>query len=818
VYQNDVEISTIYTSEVASYTKSKMTGYVTALMVKYDVFEGEKDQYFVVDQIVYAIRHPSDPYNKTDIYVTNGTDTLVNKVTIMASLETLLADANQVSFNGATWGQIGGNIGDQLDLQNQFSTKVNKTTTLTINSVTYDLSANRSWTISGAVWGSITGTLSAQTDLQSALDTKVPTARKLTINAVTYDLSANRSWTIGTGISIGDAIGGATSGSILYVNALGELAQSPTRLSYSDTDGLTINPSGTIVGGFTAGLNIKGADPTFRMTAGSNGYGYLLSGQITYIGYTTNNWSTFTTVGTVRENRFGFGGTHTIDSIVHVKAGTATDTVIIAQGIAGQINDLQQWNVGGTVGTRIDANSNFIIANNKYLKWRNVADSADINILYVDSSDTLQVVGTWQFPSGLVTDYIGNRSGAMTIGTTNAVSFNVQTNSSLQLSVNSNGLLQFQGTTSAFPAIKRNGTQIDIRLADDSGYAGLNAATLGLGTSSPTSFADIAASTTTRASLRLRSGTLPTVPNAGDISYDGAFKGWNGSTWTTFGGGLINFTESYSSSVGHSSKFAAIGVGTNINVVLNPKGTGGFIAQTPDSTATGGNARGSRIVDWQTSRGSADQVASGDSSVISGGSFNTASAINTVVGGGNRNIASGIASVVVGGINGRAYLYGQQAKASGSFTGITSDIGIAQASEVIVRRLTSAVNSGDNSQLYADAAQSELLIPFGSNRSWNVIVETVAVCTIVGSGSGTVGDTYTSVYQLGFKRVGGTSTIVGTATLISSNSGAGMAGALMVFSVGASNDLKVEFQAPSTATATTFRIVSNVRLVEIDFN
>jgi len=740
VYQNDVELSTIYTSEVASYTKTKLTGYVTALAVKYDVFEGPKDQYFIVDEIVYAIRHQNDPNNKTDIYVTNGTDTLVNKVTIMASLETLIADANQVSFNGATWGGIDGNIADQLDLQAEFDTKVDKITTITINAVTYDLSANRSWTISGAVWGSITGTISDQTDLQSALDTKVPTARTLTINGTTYDLSANRSWTIASGISIGDTIGSGTAGSVLFLGASGVLEQSPTRLSYSDTDGLTINPSGTIVGGFTAGLNIKGTDPTLRITSGVNGFGQFLSGQTLYFGYTFNNWASVAFGGLQRDYRWSFGGSHQPDSILHVKAATATDTVMIAEGIAGQINDLQQWKVNGVTL---------------------------VNINHAGQIFSPLYIGRARL------DYVNTQNGA-------------------------------------FSALR----------FDNTGYTESWLPTYfgGYLASMPTAFVDIAASTTTRASLRLRSGTLPTVPNAGDISYDGAFKGWNGSTWTTFGGGLINFTESYSSSVGHSSKFAAIGVGTNINVVLNPKGTGGFIAQTPDSTATGGNARGSRIVDWQTSRGSADQVASGDSSVISGGSFNTASAINTVVGGGNRNIASGIASVVVGGINGRAYLYGQQAKASGSFTGITSDIGIAQASEVIVRRLTSAVNSGDNSQLYADAAQSELLIPFGSNRSWNVIVETVAVCTIVGSGSGTVGDTYTSVYQLGFKRVGGTSTIVGTATLISSNSGAGMAGALMVFSVGASNDLKVEFQAPSTATATTFRIVSNVRLVEIDFN
>ena len=49
------------------------------------------------------------------------------------------------------------------------------------------------------VWGNITGTLANQTDLQSALDLKVPTSRTITINAVTYDLSANRSWTISGG-------------------------------------------------------------------------------------------------------------------------------------------------------------------------------------------------------------------------------------------------------------------------------------------------------------------------------------------------------------------------------------------------------------------------------------------------------------------------------------------------------------------------------------------------------------------------------------------------------------------------------------------
>jgi len=53
-------------------------------------------------------------------------------------------------------------------------TPVTNARTLTINGTTYDLSANRSWTIAGtaAVWGNISGTLSDQTDLQTALNAK----------------------------------------------------------------------------------------------------------------------------------------------------------------------------------------------------------------------------------------------------------------------------------------------------------------------------------------------------------------------------------------------------------------------------------------------------------------------------------------------------------------------------------------------------------------------------------------------------------------------------------------------------------------------
>ena len=48
-------------------------------------------------------------------------------------------------------------------------------------------------------WGNITGTITDQTDLISYLGSNyVPSTREITINGTTYDLSADRSWTIAT--------------------------------------------------------------------------------------------------------------------------------------------------------------------------------------------------------------------------------------------------------------------------------------------------------------------------------------------------------------------------------------------------------------------------------------------------------------------------------------------------------------------------------------------------------------------------------------------------------------------------------------------
>jgi hypothetical protein len=82
-------------------------------------------------------------------------------------------------------------------------TPVTNARTLTINGTTYDLSADRSWTIASGVssFNTRTGAVTlTSSDVTTALGfTPVTQARSLSINGQAYDLSADRSWTITAG-------------------------------------------------------------------------------------------------------------------------------------------------------------------------------------------------------------------------------------------------------------------------------------------------------------------------------------------------------------------------------------------------------------------------------------------------------------------------------------------------------------------------------------------------------------------------------------------------------------------------------------------
>jgi hypothetical protein len=95
---------------------------------------------------------------------------------------------------------------------------------------------------------------------------------------------------------------------------------------------------------------------------------------------------------------------------------------------------------------------------------------------------------------------------------------------------------------------------------------------------------------------------------------------------------------------------------------------------------------------------------------VSGGSTNTASGTSATVSGGSTNTASGDYSSVPGGFQASATSYGQQAFASGTFTGGTA--GNAQGSLFVLRNATTNATA---TSLFLDGSTTR--ISFGANRT-----------------------------------------------------------------------------------------------------
>ena len=112
--------------------------------------------------------------------------------------------------------------------------------------------------------------------------------------------------------------------------------------------------------------------------------------------------------------------------------------------------------------------------------------------------------------------------------------------------------------------------------------------------------------------------------------------------------GLQYWTESLTPFDGSTAAVSLIVNNTeaNIDAVIKAKGLGALSADDE------GGKRGEYAVDWQKIRGTTAEVASGNFSVISGGSFNKASGLHSVVIGGNNNTNDADYAVVLGGVNG----------------------------------------------------------------------------------------------------------------------------------------------------------------------
>jgi hypothetical protein len=141
--------------------------------------------------------------------------------------------------------------------------------------------------------------------------------------------------------------------------------------------------------------------------------------------------------------------------------------------------------------TNAAGNSNYRQFNNIYTINNSGAQTGNITGIFLNATETalngmthnlidLQVGGTSRF--------LVSRTGVLSIGNNLEMSGSqiiiaaqnrIVSNSSGVMMLVNNGFsdfsrLQFGGTTTSFPAIKRNGAAIDFRLADDSAFAAIN--------------------------------------------------------------------------------------------------------------------------------------------------------------------------------------------------------------------------------------------------------------------------------------------------------------------------------------------------------
>ena len=178
--------------------------------------------------------------------------------------------------------------------------------------------------------------------------------------------------------------------------------------------------------------------------------------------------------------------------------------------------------------------------------------------------------------------------------------------------------------------LQNNTTSVNRYLEISGGVAGLSAP--GVGTGGGQEVLDIYSSGN---SIWFSTGGGKRVAGQAEIR-----PGGDGTNYLSFTGGTN----------GNPVQINALGGNANISIVLAPKGTGALQAQLSDGTAVGGNARGTRAVDWQTLRSAASQVASGFVSVIAGGYENTVSGGSSGILCGTQNVAAGSVTVIAGGI------------------------------------------------------------------------------------------------------------------------------------------------------------------------
>jgi hypothetical protein len=336
------------------------------------------------------------------------------------------------------------------------------------------------------------------------------------------------------------------------------------------------------------------------------------------------------------------------------------------------------------------------------------------------------------------------------------------------------------------------------------------------------------------------SGNDAAIGGGRNNSLTGAFQciagGYNNSITSGF---------SSSSFIGGGEQNRITAGATQTHCVIS--GGGNNTVSTAYSTVSGGQTNTASTNTHATVVGGQSNTASGLYSVAGGqnaiasgsrsfafGESAQATGQNSICLGGTASVAQGAYSTALSGTGNNALssyslaqgyvtqtnLQGQVAFSGTAFT-FPSERGFCQQSLLTANR-AATLNSAATTVLSLDGTgTTNLIIPNGTNRMWNVTIKFVAVVTtITGTATGvTVGDTKSQNIEIGFKKVGGVSSLVGSGVYSIPQEDASMGSASLIPTAGVSQELALTFTAPTFTGggSVTCRVVAKVELVEVAY-
>jgi hypothetical protein len=285
----------------------------------------------------------------------------------------------------------------------------------------------------------------------------------------------------------------------------------------------------------------------------------------------------------------------------------------------------------------------------------------------------------------------------------------------------------------------------------------------------------------------------------------------NDADRSVIGGGAVNIITSTSGASiiggGFTNTISDQGlsfIGSGDNQTISGAGRSHFIGGGGTNSISG-SGLGAFI-----GGGTGNSITSSFATIVGGQSI-TVSGTHAFNGGGQNNTASATYSSVLGGLGGVASLYGQQAYGAGGYT-VAGD---AQSHELIWRRLVTGTSI---TELFLDGASIAAILP-ATNTIWQGTIEIASICTVVGNGTTTLGDAQGTSYKVTIKRLGATTTLVGTVQEIGTMNAD--PSALGIFTIDANDtneSLRIQFTPPPSAGSTTVhRVVATFRGLQIQY-